>query len=74
MSSLKELKSKLLQIEGCYYSFVVGIMVYAEKKQSRVDAIADFLEKNPDVSTSDVVEFISNQPDFYEDSAPVKVV
>ena len=71
--NLKELKSRLLRIEGAYHAFIVGIMVYAEKKQSRVDAIAQFLDENPDATTSDVVEFVSHQPDFYEDSAPVKV-
>ncbi len=71
--TIQELKTRLLHIEDAYHSFVVGIMVYAEKKQSRVDAIAHFLDEHPDALTSDVVGFVSDQPDFYEDAAPVKV-
>ena len=70
--SLQELKTRLLHIKDAYHSFIVGIMVYAEKKQTRVDAIAKFLDEHPDATTSDVVGFVSNQPDFYDDAAPVK--
>ena len=71
--TLNQLKTRLLHVEGAYHSFIVGIMVYAEKKQSRIDAIAHFLDENPGATTSDVVSFVSDQPDFYEDAAPVKV-
>ena len=71
--SLEALRTRLLHMEGVYHSFIVGIMVYAEKKQSRIDAIARFLDENSDATTSDVVGFVSDQPDFYEDAAPVKV-
>lgn len=67
------LKDLLLKVADSYYAFVVGTLVYAKKKQSRLEAVIAYLENNPDAMSSDVVGFISDQPDFYEDAVPEKV-
>ena len=46
---------------------------YAKKKQSRCDLLVDLLSSNPDITTSEVIRFVSEQPDFYEDAAPIYV-
>ena len=71
---MKELVALLNGIEDSYYDFVSAMVHYAEKKQSRLDALLGFIKSNPGVKSSDVVEFVSNQKDFYEDAAYMKVV
>jgi len=71
---INELKKRLIRISDSYYSFVVGVLVYASKNIERADKVARFLDENPYATSSDVVEFVSSQPDFYEDAAPMKVV
>ena len=68
------LKSLLLNVKDSYYAFVEGILVYAEKKQSRLDAVILFIEMNPGALSSDIVSFVSEQPDFYEDSVRTQAV
>ena len=47
---------------------------YAKKKKSRLVILTDFIKKNKDLTTSDIIEFVSSQPDFYEDAAYTKQV
>ena len=47
---------------------------YAKKKKSRLVVLTDFIKKNKDLTTSDIIEFVSSQPDFYEDAAYTKQV
>ena len=70
MDRLVVLKDMLTGIHDSYYDFVDGILAYAEKNESRQNAVYDFIDRNPDVSSSDVVYFVSCQPDFYDDMAP----
>ena len=37
------------------------------RKVERVQIVLDYLDKNGDVKTSDILDFISKQNDFYED-------
>ncbi len=74
MNTLEDLKQRLISIDRSYHAFVVGILVYAKKKQSRLDAVIEFIDTHDGITPSDVIEYVSHQPDFYEDSAPVKVV
>ena len=64
---MKELEHRLNNISGTYFSFVHGIVRYAQKKPERYNAIIGFLDSNPKVTPSDVIGFIMSQPDFYED-------
>ncbi|MBP5331861.1 MAG: hypothetical protein J6Y89_08430 [Lachnospiraceae bacterium] len=68
-----ELKELLIKVRDSYFDFVVAMLVYAEKKPSRCDLLIKFLKSNPDANSSDVVKFVSEQPDFFEDAAPLNV-
>lgn len=70
---MEELIALLNGIEDSYYDFVSAMVHYAEKKQSRRDALLRFIEGHPGVKSSDVVKFVSEQEDFYEDAAHMKV-
>lgn len=70
---MEELTALLNNIEDSYFDFVSAMVHYAEKKQSRLDAMMDFLKANPSAKSSDVVRFVSEQKDFLEDAACLKV-
>ena len=66
---MEELTKLLNDVQGSYYDFVVAMLHYAKKKKSRLVILTDFIKKNKDLTTSDIIEFVSSQPDFYEDAA-----
>lgn len=68
-----ELSALLNEIEDSYFDFVSAILHYAEKKPERQEALLSFLHGNPAASSSDVVRFVSDQPDFHEDAAYMQV-
>lgn len=60
---------KLNNVADSYYGFVVAVLTYVKKKESRFAAVEEFMRNNPSALSSDILEFISNQDDFYEDAA-----
>ncbi|MBR1568552.1 MAG: hypothetical protein IJ648_06265 [Lachnospiraceae bacterium] len=70
---MDELTVLLNGIEDSYYDFVSGILHYAEKKPSRLEALLNYIRSNPDIRSSDVVRFVSDQPVFHEDAAHMQV-
>ncbi|MBE5913528.1 MAG: hypothetical protein E7274_05660 [Pseudobutyrivibrio ruminis] len=66
---MEELTVLLNNVPDSYFDFVSAMVHYAQKKQSRLDALLNFLNSNPDVSSSDIVKFVSEQADFFEDAA-----
>ena len=71
---MDELLYRLNRIEDSYYDFVSAVEHYAGKKPERLNALLDYLKKNPDADSSDILEFVSDQDDFYEDAAYMNVV
>ena len=69
---LDQLKIRLENIKDSYFDFVDAIIHYAKRKQEHLDLLNKFLDEHPETSTSDVVYFVSIQPDFFEDSVPHK--
>lgn len=65
---MDNLKIKLLEVSDSYYDFVVACLTYAKKKDSRVKILTEFLEENPQATSSEVLSFIINQDDFDEDN------
>lgn len=59
---------RLNNVEDAYFSFVVSVLTYVKKKQSRLEAVETFMNENPSALTSDILEFISKQDDFFEDA------
>lgn len=62
---------KLNNVVDSYYGFVVAVLTYVKKKESRLEAVKNFMNNNPSALSSDILEFISGQDDFYEDAAYV---
>lgn len=69
---MEELVNKLNAIPDSYFGFVAGICTYAKRKPSRLKAILDFMSQTPNATSSDIVEFVMDQPDFHEDSVASK--
>ena len=63
---MEELTKKLKDVDRSYPDFVEAVLLYVEKKAARLIAVEGYLDSNPDVTASDILEFISDQPDFYE--------
>ncbi len=68
---MEEFIAKLNKVEDSYYGFVAAVMTYVKKKPSRMDVVKEYLDHNPAALTSDILGFISEQKDFYEDAAYV---
>ena len=70
---MEELAGLLNMVEDSYFDFVSAILHYAEKKPARLEAVVEFLKSNPGISSADVIKFVSDQPDFFEDAAYIQV-
>jgi hypothetical protein len=70
---MDELSALLNNIEDAYFDFVSAMLHYAEKKVSRQETLLAYLKSNPHAKSSDVVRFVSDQPDFFEDAAYMQV-
>ncbi len=66
---MEKITERLNSIPDTYYGFVAGVLTYVKKKESRMKAVERFMDDNPEALTSDILEFISGQEDFYEDAA-----
>ncbi len=71
---MEEFTKRLTNIPGSYFNFVVGIITYAKKNPQRMNNINKFLDEHPDATTSDIVYFVINQPDFHDDGLGLKKV
>ena len=71
---MEELVSLLNNVEDSYFDFVSAIVHYAEKKESRRCLLVKYIKDNPNIKSSDIVRFVSNQKDFMEDAAYMKAV
>lgn len=60
---------RLNNVLDSYYGFVVAVLTYIKNKESRLEQVEKFMNENPSALSSDILEFISNQDDFYEDAA-----
>lgn len=63
---MDELATLLKGIEDTYYDFELAILQYAKKKQTRLSTVLTYIKNHPEAKTSDVIEFISEQDDFFE--------
>ena len=65
---MEDFAIKLNNVTDSYYGFVIAVLTYVNKKDSRLKAVDSFMN-NPFALSSDILEFISKQDDFYEDAA-----
>ena len=70
---MEELTKMLNNIADSYYDFVLAVTQYAKRKPERLEKVLNYLKDNPNATSSDVVEFVSDQTDFYEDAAYMRV-
>ena len=70
---MNELSALLNRVEDSYFDFVSAMLHYAEKKPARLEALLHYIKTNPEAKSSDIIRFVSDQPDFYEDAAYMQV-
>lgn len=66
---MEELTIMLNNVKDSYYGFVVAVLTYVNNKPSRLDFVMKYLDNNPQASTSEILSYISEQEDFYDDVA-----
>ena len=71
---MEELTALLNAIDDSYYDFVSAMINYAAKKPTRQKLLVDYIKNTPNLKSSDVVRFVSEQNDFFEDAAYMEVV
>ena len=69
MKDYKDFTIRLNNVADSYYGFVVAVLTYVKNKESRLDVVEEFMDNNPSALTSEILEFISKQDDFYDDAA-----
>ena len=65
---MEVLKNMLEKVPDTYDAFVVAVLVYVKNKESRLEEDKSFVEANSSALSSDILEFISDQDDFYNDA------
>ncbi|MDO4965702.1 MAG: hypothetical protein Q4E51_03255 [Lachnospiraceae bacterium] len=68
---MEQLIQLLSHIPNSYYEFVDSVVNYAENKEEHYDILMKYLHENESATPSDIIRFISYQPDFFDDSVPV---
>lgn len=63
---MEELFSRLNAIPNSYFEFVDSVIDYAEEKETHLYLITEYLNTNPSATPSDVLKFITFQPDFFD--------
>ena len=61
-----ELVRRLQGISDSYFEFVVGVLAYAYNDSSRMTRVLDYINGNENRKSSDILDFICSQPDFYK--------
>lgn len=62
-----DLYNRLAGISDAYPDFIIGILIHVSHKPSRIQTLLNYLDRNPNATSSDIVEFGSFQPDFFDD-------
>lgn len=64
---MEELISRLNALPNSYFEFVDSVIDYVEEKEEHLNLIIGFLDSNPSATPSDVLRYITFQPDFFGD-------
>ena len=70
---MKELIKQLSNISDAYDDFILGTLNYAKKDPSHVEILKCYMSGKSNLTSSDVIKFIMNQPDFHSFSATQKM-
>lgn len=63
---IKELIAKLRCIPNSYIGFIAGIVAYTYRSPEGLSAVMDYLDTEEDLTTSDIIRFVSERPDFFD--------
>lgn len=66
---MSEFTIRLNSVPDSYYGFVVAVLSYVKTNNIRYNKVNEYMNNNPKALTSDILEFISNQDDFYDNAA-----
>ncbi len=66
---MEELVRLLGNVSDAYDDFILGTINYAKKDPSHIENLKGFLKSKTNLTSSDVISFIINQPDFHSFSA-----
>lgn len=69
---MTDLMEKICKISDVYDDFVFGVVNYTKKNPEHIKLLNNYIDSNPNVTTSDIIHFISIQPDFHNYSATVQ--
>ena len=64
---MEELISRLNVIPDSYFEFVDTVIAFAEEKEMHLKQLIEYLNSNPSATPSDILKFITFQPDFFDD-------
>lgn len=64
---MEELYNMLNSVQDTYFEFVDSVLSYVKKKPERLSAVKDYMLSHTDLTSSDILHFISTRPDFFED-------
>lgn len=71
---MEELKNLLENISDSYYDFVVGILNKAKRYPEKSDELIEYIKNNPNIHTSEVVEWVLKTFDKIDLSAPKSII
>lgn len=64
---MKELITKLYKVQDAYDGFVHGVLAYVKNDPGRCKRVMGFIKNNPEAMSSDILEYILEQRDLYND-------
>lgn len=70
---MKELIQQLSNVTDAYDDFIFGTINYAKKDPSHIELLKNFMNDRKDLTSSEVIAFIMNQPGFHDFSATKKM-
>lgn len=65
---MESLTIKLNNVANSYYGFIVAVLTHVKNSKSRLDVVENFINNNPSALSSDILEFISEHDDFYDNA------
>lgn len=71
---MDKLENLLKNVVDTYWDFVHYVMIIAKENPERVNEIIDFLESNPELPTSDVLEWVDKEIEGIDLDNPVSIV
>ena len=63
---MKDLVMKLGNIPNAYDDFILGVINYAKRDKKNIKKISEYIDAKDNITTSDVIKYISEQPEFKE--------